>query len=76
MDFSRHAFSVRRLNLWVMEGRDINAYLPYLSMYLGHVHLTDTDYYLHFASEFFPIFKKKSTLACADLIPEVDYEKK
>lgn len=72
----RHSFSVRRLNLWVMEGRDINAYLPYLSMYLGHVHLTDTDYYLHFISEFFPIFKEKSTLACADLIPEVDYEKK
>jgi len=72
----RHAFSVRRLNLWVRGGRDINAYLPYLSMYLGHVHFTDTDYYLHFASEFFPLFKKKSTLACADLIPEADYAKK
>ncbi|MDP2729298.1 MAG: tyrosine-type recombinase/integrase, partial [Dehalococcoidales bacterium] len=72
----RHAFSVRRLNLWVNEGRDINAYLPYLSMYLGHVHLTDTDYYMHFASEFFPTFKRKSTLACADLIPEVNYAKK
>jgi integrase/recombinase XerD len=72
----RHAFSVRRLNLWVMEGKDINAYLPYLSMYLGHANLTDTDYYLHFASEFFPVFKQKSTLACADLIPEVCYEKK
>ena len=72
----RHAFSVRRLNLWVNEGRDINAYLPYLSMYLGHVHLTDTDYYMHFASEFFPTFKKKSTLACADLIPEANYAKK
>jgi integrase/recombinase XerD len=72
----RHAFSVRRLNLWVMEGKDINAYLPYLSMYLGHVHLTDTDYYMHFASEFFPTFKRKSTLACADLIPEANYAKK
>jgi len=71
----RHTFSVRRLNLWVMEGKDINAYLPYLSLYLGHANITDTDYYLHFASEFFPIFKKKSTQACADLIPEVDYEK-
>ena len=72
----RHAFSVRRLNLWVNEGRDINAYLPYLSMYLGHVHLTDTDYYIHFASEFFPTFKRKSTLACADLIPEANHAKK
>jgi len=72
----RHTFSVRRLNLWVNEGRAINAYLPYLSMYLGHVHLTDTDYYMHFTSEFFPTFKRKSTLACADLIPEANYAKK
>jgi len=31
---------------------------------------------MHFASEFFPTFKRKSTLACADLIPEANYAKK
>lgn len=70
----RHSFAVKRLNLWVQEGKDLNAYLPYLSMYLGHAHLTETDYYLHFVPEFFPLFKEKSLEKCAHLIPEVKYE--
>jgi len=70
----RHTFAVKRLNLWVQEGKDLNAYLPYLSMYLGHAHLTETDYYLHFVPEFFPLFRKKTLEKCANLIPEVNYE--
>jgi integrase len=70
----RHTFAVKRLNLWVQEGKDLNAYLPYLSMYLGHAHLTETDYYLHFVPEFFPLFKEKTREKCAHLIPEVKYE--
>jgi integrase len=70
----RHTFAVKRLNLWVQEGKDLNAYLPYLSMYLGHAHLTETDYYLHFVPEFFPLFKEKTLEKCAHLIPEVEYE--
>jgi integrase len=69
----RHTFAVKRLNLWVQEGKDLNAYLPYLSMYLGHAHLTETDYYLHFVPEFFPLFKEKTREKCAHLIPEVNY---
>jgi integrase/recombinase XerD len=72
----RHVFAVKRLNLWVQEGKDLNAYLPYLSMYLGHAHLTETDYYLHFVPEFFPLFKEKTLEKCAHLIPEVNYEKR
>ena len=70
----RHTFAVKRLNLWVQDGKDLNAYLPYLSMYLGHVHLTATDYYLHFVPEFFPVFKEKTQERCAHLIPEVSDE--
>jgi integrase/recombinase XerD len=70
----RHTFAVKRLNLWVQEGKDLNTYLPYLSMYLGHAHLTETDYYLHFVPEFFPLFKEKTREKCANLIPEVKYE--
>jgi len=70
----RHTFAVKRLNLWVEEGKDLNAYLPYLSMYLGHIHLTATDYYLHFVPEFFPVFKEKTLEKCASLIPEVSDE--
>lgn len=70
----RHTFAVKRLNLWVQEGKDLNACLPYLSMYLGHAHLTATDYYLHFVPEFFPVFKEKTREKCANLIPEVNDE--
>ena len=70
----RHTFAVKRLNLWVQEGKDLNAYLPYLCMYLGHAHLTETDYYLHFVPEFFPLFKQKTLEKCANLIPDVNYE--
>lgn len=70
----RHSFAVKRLNLWVEEGKNINAYLPYLSIYLGHVHQADTDYYLHLVPEFFPIFREKAGRIFADILPEVQYE--
>jgi integrase/recombinase XerD len=70
----RHTFAVKRLNLWVRERKDLNAFLPYLCMYLGHAHLTETDYYLHFVPEFFPLFKEKTLEKCAHLIPDVKYE--
>ena len=70
----RHTFAVNRLNQWIKEGKDINAYLPYLSMYLGHANQADTDYYLHLVPEFFPVFREKSSQISEDLLPEVDYE--
>ena len=70
----RHTFAVKRLNLWVKEGKDLNAFLPYLSMYLGHAYLKETDYYLHFVPEFFPMFKEKTNENCVGLIPEVGHE--
>jgi integrase/recombinase XerD len=70
----RHTFAVKRLNLWVQEGKDLNACLPYLSLYLGHTHLSATDYYLHLVPEFFPVFKEKSRAIWENLIPEVDHD--
>lgn len=70
----RHTFAVSRLNQWIVEGKDINAYLPYLSIYLGHVQQADTDYYLHLIPEFFPVFRDKASRISEDLLPEVDYE--
>ncbi len=70
----RHTFAVKRLNLWVQEGRDLQACLPYLSLYMGHAHLTETDYYLHLVPEFFPVFKEKSRTHWANVIPEVDHD--
>jgi integrase/recombinase XerD len=70
----RHTFAVRRLNRWVQEGKDLNAYLPYLSLYMGHAHFSGTDYYLHLVPEFFPVLKEKSLQKGAYLIPEVKHE--
>ncbi|MHB8278253.1 MAG: tyrosine-type recombinase/integrase [Candidatus Humimicrobiaceae bacterium] len=67
----RHAFALNRLNIWVMEGKDLNAYLPYLSIYLGHADLSATDYYLHLIPDFFPVITERTEERFADLIPEV-----
>jgi integrase len=47
----RHTFATHRLYLWMREGADLDAKLPYLSAYMGHVQLSDTYYYIHLVPE-------------------------
>ncbi len=47
----RHTFAVRRLVTWYREGKDVQAMLPALATYLGHVHYSDTAYYLTATAE-------------------------
>lgn len=42
----RHTFAVNRLLGWYQEGRDINRWLPHLSVYLGHAKPEYTYWYL------------------------------
>jgi integrase/recombinase XerD len=42
----RHTFAVNRLVSWYQEGRDINRWLPHLSVYLGHAKPEYTYWYL------------------------------
>jgi len=42
----RHTFAVRTLRNWYRLGRDVECYLPQLAAYLGHVHISDTYWYL------------------------------
>lgn len=42
----RHTFAVNRLLRWYQEGRDINRWLPHLSVYLGHAKPEYTYWYL------------------------------
>jgi integrase len=42
----RHTFAVERLTVWHQEGKDVNALLPHLSVYLGHVQPECTYWYL------------------------------
>lgn len=47
----RHNFATRTLMRWVEEGKDIGAWLPYLSAYMGHETYTGTAYYIHLLPE-------------------------
>jgi len=42
----RHRFAVNTLRDWYRAGVDVERHLPRLSTYLGHVHVTDTYWYL------------------------------
>ena len=47
----RHSFAVHALLRWYRTGADVQAKLPQLSMYLGHVSIVSTAHYLHFIPE-------------------------
>jgi len=42
----RHRFAVETLIQWYRSGQDVERRLPILSTYLGHVHVSDTYWYL------------------------------
>lgn len=43
----RHAFASSVLQKWLDEGKDLYTMLPYLRAYMGHIHIADTEYYIH-----------------------------
>ena len=47
----RHTFAVRRLVAWYRTGENVQALLPALATYMGHVHYTSTAYYLTATAE-------------------------
>jgi integrase/recombinase XerD len=42
----RHAFAIARIRRWYQEGADVQARLPHLSVYLGHVRPQESYWYL------------------------------
>lgn len=70
----RHHFVWANLNRWAEEGKDVNAWLPYISKYMGHQHLNNTLYYFRFVPEFFTTYTKLAS-NLEKLLPEVPYEK-
>jgi len=47
----RHSFAVNALTHCYFSGEDVQARLPLLSTYMGHVSVASTYYYLHFVEE-------------------------
>jgi len=44
----RHSFAVNALLRWYRDGIDVQAKLPYLAAWMGHVSIFSTYHYLHF----------------------------
>lgn len=49
----RHTFVTNRIYAWMIEGKELNALLPYLSAYLGHASYAETAHYFHMVPEYF-----------------------
>ena len=47
----RHTFAVHRLLAWYRDGQDVNARLPWLATYMGHVDFQSTQVYLRATPE-------------------------
>jgi integrase len=43
----RHSFAVQALIRWYRDGADVQTQLPKLALYMGHVSIESTAYYLH-----------------------------
>ncbi|MDO5133516.1 MAG: tyrosine-type recombinase/integrase [Eubacteriales bacterium] len=70
----RFSFVTDRINLWAMEGVDINVMMPYLQKYLGHRNLQDSYYYYHNSRQLYDAIRIKDKTV-STVIPEVpDYE--
>ncbi|NQY73567.1 MAG: hypothetical protein HRT90_02270 [Candidatus Margulisbacteria bacterium] len=65
----RHTFSVHCLRRWVLEGKDLAAYLPILKTYLGHDSFSDTPQYLRLTADLYPDITAKMQQKFGDVIP-------
>ena len=66
----RHAYVVKRINLWREQGMDFEHMLPYLSKFLGHKSFEESYYYYHFSDESARTIRERDTVI-GRVIPEV-----
>ena len=64
----RHAVAVEALRRWYEEGRDVQSELPRLSMYMGHVSIASTTYYLRFMPAVVALASQRFASSCAGLV--------
>lgn len=64
----RHAFAVAALRRWYEDGRDVQSELPKLAMYMGHVSIASTTYYLRFMPAVVALASERFANVCGDLI--------
>jgi len=55
----RHTFAVHRLTSWYHDGHSVDARLPWLSAYMGHIDLLGTEVYLKATPELLGLASKR-----------------
>lgn len=65
----RHRFAVNTLRNWYRAGVDVERHLPRLSTYLGHVHVTDTYWYLTATPELMQLARRQLERALRGVRP-------
>ena len=66
----RHTFVVNKMNDWMEANIDTAVMMPYLSRYLGHASIAETQYYYHTIERAFPIVRRHDDISNS-VIPEV-----
>lgn len=64
----RHAFAVQALLRWYRAGADVQAKLPLLATYMGHVSIVSTQYYLQLIEPLASAASQRFANRCAGLI--------
>ncbi len=54
-----HRLAIQTLVQWYRSGQDVERLLPVLSTYLGHVHVTDTYWYLSACPELMGLARER-----------------
>ena len=65
----RHTFAVHCLKKWVDDGEQVNALLPVLSSYMGHVNLGSVNKYLRLTADVFPDITRRVEKYFGYIIP-------
>lgn len=70
----RHTFAVHALLRWYRRGEDVQAKLPFLAAYMGHVSIASTEHYLPFVSDLAEVavrrFEQRYGQIITDIAPE------
>ena len=70
----RHSFAVQALMRFYRRGEEVQSRLPHLALYMGHVSIVSTAYYLHFIPALATLASERLAQQCGHVIEEVPDE--
>lgn len=71
----RHSFAVQALIRLYQRNDDVQSGLPHLALYMGHVSIVSTAYYLHFVPTLAAMASDRFERCCGNVLEEVRHEK-